>query len=88
MLDHSPGEFFGVLAETLHRFIWMNGFRGIDADEPHFFVRADDYCVAVDNANDQALFGNCVARFSGLLGNANRRFLMGSRTGFERRRCE
>ena len=44
VLDDGPGEFLGLLAETLYRSIRMNGFRGIDADEPHFFVGLRRLC--------------------------------------------
>lgn len=87
-LDQATGEFFGVLAETLHSFIRVNGFRGIDPDESHFFVRTNDDCVAVDHTDDQALFGTFVVRFSGLLGNANARRLAECRIGSQRRRCD
>ena len=86
--DQATGEFFGVPAETLHSLIRMNGFRRIDTDESHFFVRTNDDCVAVDHTDDQALFGTFVVRFSGLLGNANARRLAECRIGFQRRRCE
>jgi hypothetical protein len=37
------------IAETLHCFSWVVGFRCVDAYQSHLFVRADDDCVAVDS---------------------------------------
>jgi hypothetical protein len=37
------------IAETLHCFSWVVGFRCVDAYQSHLFVRADDDCVAGDS---------------------------------------
>jgi hypothetical protein len=51
------GELFGFLAEAGGRLLRMDGLRCVDADQANFFVRADDDCVAVDDADDEALIG-------------------------------
>lgn len=50
--DRDSGERFGVFAKTFDCFLRMDGFRRVDADEPDFFVRADDDCVTVDDSNN------------------------------------
>jgi len=50
--DGVAGELLGFFAETLDRLFRMNRFRSVDADQAYSFVRADDNCVAVDDADD------------------------------------
>jgi hypothetical protein len=50
--DGALREVFGCLPEALHCLSRMGCFRGVDANQAHFFVRADDDCVTVDNADD------------------------------------
>lgn len=65
------GELLGFFAETGFRLFRMHRFRGVDADQAHFFVRADDDCVAVDDADYHSKFTGLRGRFFKLRGSAN-----------------
>ena len=60
--DRVPGELLGFFAETGDSLFGMDSLRCVDADQAYFFVRADDDCVAVDDAYDSFdRTGRCAA---------------------------
>lgn len=61
--DGIAGELLSVFAEALDSFFRMYGFRRVDADQAHFFVRTNDNCVAVDDADDFSKFAGLSAGF-------------------------
>ena len=65
------GELFGFFAETADRLFRMHRFRCVDADETHFFVGADDDCVAIDDTDDLSKFTGCWSGFFKLRWSAN-----------------